>query len=97
MGLSGKQAEETLDRCRITVNKNLIPFDPRKPADPSGIRIGTPAITTRGMGSNEMKAIGAWILAVLKAPDDRALQNRIRAEVLELCRQFPVPLDGQLQ
>jgi glycine hydroxymethyltransferase len=97
MGLSGKHAEEALDRCRITVNKNLIPFDPRKPADPSGVRIGTPAITTRGMGCDEMKAIGTWILAVLKAPDDKALRERIRADVLELCRQFPVPLDGQVQ
>jgi glycine hydroxymethyltransferase len=91
LGLGGKQAESSLDRCGITINKNMIPFDQRKPMDPSGIRIGTPALTTRGMGAAEMRRIGAWILQVLKAPDDEALQKRVRAEVAELCRQFPVP------
>ena len=90
-GLGGKQAEAALDRCGITINKNMIPFDQRKPMDPSGIRIGTPALTTRGMGVAEMQTIGGWILQVLKAPDDEALQGRIRGEVKKLCKQFPVP------
>jgi glycine hydroxymethyltransferase len=90
-GLGGKQAEAALDRCGITINKNMIPFDQRKPMDPSGIRIGTPALTTRGMGTAEMQAIGRWILQVLKAPDDEAMQGRIRGEVKNLCKQFPVP------
>ncbi len=95
LGLGGKQAEAALDRCGITINKNMIPFDQRKPMDPSGIRIGTPAITTRGIGTAEMKTIGGWILQVLKAPDDEALQGRIRGEVKNLCKQFPVPGERQ--
>jgi glycine hydroxymethyltransferase len=91
LGVSGRQAEVALERCDITVNKNMIPFDQRKPMDPSGIRIGTPALTTRGMGRREMQSIGGWILQVLKAPDDESLAKRIRGEVLQLCQQFPVP------
>ncbi len=91
VGLGGKQAEHSLDRCGITVNKNMIPYDERKPMDPSGIRIGTPALTTRGMGTAEMKTIGRWILEALKAPTDEAVLGRIRGEVSELCKQFPVP------
>ncbi len=94
LGLTGKIAEESLDRCGITINKNMIPFDPRKPMDPSGIRIGTPALTTRGMGADEMRTVGGWILEVMNSPDDERLGKRIRGEVLELCGQFPVPGDG---
>ncbi|MGW8256920.1 MAG: serine hydroxymethyltransferase [Thermoguttaceae bacterium] len=90
-GLSGKQAEAALDRCGITVNKNMIPYDQRKPMDPSGIRIGAPALTTRGMGVTEMRSIGAWILQVIKAPDEESMLSRIREQVSELCRNFPVP------
>lgn len=91
LGLTGKQAEEALDRCRITVNKNMIPYDTRKPLDPSGIRIGTPALTTRGMRADEMRRIGGWILQVLKRPDDQPLAARIAGEVSSLCESFPVP------
>ena len=91
VGLSGKVAEEALGRCGITVNKNLIPYDERKPIDPSGIRIGTPALTTRGMGADEMRRIGSWMLAVLKAPEDGAVAERIRRDVRELCVHYPVP------
>jgi glycine hydroxymethyltransferase len=89
--LSGQPAESALGHAGITVNKNMIPFDERKPMDPSGIRVGTPALTTRGMGTDEMRRIGQWMLAVLKAPDDATMTKRIRGEVRELCVQFPVP------
>ncbi len=90
-GLTGKIAEQAFDHAGITVNKNMIPFDPRKPMDPSGIRIGTPAVTTRGMKEPEMKLIGQWILRVLTAPDDRGTHEQVRAAIGELCRGFPVP------
>ena len=91
LGLGGKQAEEALGVCGITVNKNMIPYDERKPMDPSGVRIGTPALTTRGMGQREMKAIAGWIIQALKAPEDRALHSQVRSEVFDLCEQFSVP------
>jgi glycine hydroxymethyltransferase len=91
LGIGGKLAEETLDRCGITCNKNMIPYDERKPVDPSGIRLGTPALTTRGMGTDEMKQVAAWILRVLKSPADEKLVAATKAEVGELAEQFPVP------
>ena len=91
LGISGKVAEETLEKCGITVNKNMIPFDQRKPLDPSGIRIGTPALTTRGMEVGEMRVIGGWMLEALKSPEDAAVQTRIRGQVRELCTHFPAP------
>ena len=93
MGATGLRAERALDCCGITVNKNMLPFDRRKPADPSGIRVGTPALTTRGMGCGEMRTIGGWMLEVLRAPDDQKLAKRIRGQVSDLCRQFPLNSD----
>ena len=91
LGIGGKLAEEVLDRCGITCNKNMIPFDERKPMDPSGIRLGTPALTTRGMGTSEMKQIADWILRVLKSPSDQHLIATTKGDVAELAEQFPVP------
>jgi glycine hydroxymethyltransferase len=91
LGITGQIAEETLGRCGITVNKNMIPFDQRRPLDPSGIRIGTPALTTRGMGTAQMRTIGRWMLDALQHPDDQDQQQRIRGQVSELCQDFPAP------
>ena len=91
IGLSGKIAEQALDRAAITVNKNMIPYDQRKPLDPSGIRIGTAALTTRGMKEAEMKKVGQWILEVLKAPEDAAVIARVRKEIAEFAKAFAVP------
>jgi len=91
VGLTGKMAEESLDKAAITVNKNMIPFDQRKPLDPSGIRIGTAALTTRGMREDEMKRVGKWILEVLRAPNDEAVLQRVRGEIGEFTKSYPVP------
>ncbi|NIR44199.1 MAG: serine hydroxymethyltransferase [Gemmatimonadetes bacterium] len=88
--LTGKAAEEALGRAGITVNKNTVPFETRSPFVTSGIRIGTPAVTTRGMGTGEMERIGDWIHRILQAPDDEALAAEIRAEVKALCDEFPL-------
>lgn len=89
--LTGKVAEKTLDAVNITVNKNTIPYDPEKPAVASGIRVGTPAVTTRGMKEPEMKRIGSLIARALRASTDEAALKDIAAEVLELTSRFPVP------
>lgn len=89
--LSGSVAEVALDKAGITVNKNMIPFDQRKPMDPSGVRIGTAALTTRGMKTDEMKRVGGWILEVLKNADSDSELERIRGEIAEFASDFPVP------
>jgi glycine hydroxymethyltransferase len=93
-GLTGKIAENALGRAGITVNKNLIPFDKRKPLDPSGIRMGTPALTTRGLREDGMKQVATWIISVLSAPDDGALASRTRQAIREFARDYPVPADA---
>jgi len=95
LGLSGGQAEKALEHSGITVNKNMIPFDQRKPMDPSGVRIGTPAITSRGLACGEMRTIGTWILEALRGHDQPAVLDRVRGNVRELCKQFPVPADRE--
>jgi glycine hydroxymethyltransferase len=95
-GLTGKVAEQALDHAGITVNKNLIPFDQRPPLDPSGIRVGTPALTTRGMREAEMKQIASWIDQALTRPEDRPALERIAGAVRELAAQFPAPRAPQV-
>lgn len=90
-GVPGKVASQALDRAGIVTNYNSVPFDTRKPFDPSGVRIGTPAVTSRGMGVGEMVRIGEWMADVIDAPDDAATIERIRGEVAELCQSFPAP------
>jgi glycine hydroxymethyltransferase len=91
MNLTGKGAEKLLDAVGITVNKNTIPYDPQKPGTASGIRIGTPAITTRGMKEAEMERIGALIARTLREGKDETIAKQISDEVLDLTRRFPVP------
>jgi glycine hydroxymethyltransferase len=95
-GVTGKEAEHVLDAAGITVNKNMIPFDPRKPLDPSGIRIGTPALTTRGMKEAEMRQIAKWITDVLASPKDTTVLERVKGGVRELCAQFPAPAEWSM-
>jgi len=96
LGIGGSVAEETLDKCGITINKNMIPYDQRQPMDPSGIRIGTPALTTRGMGTDQMTQIAAWIIEALQSADDTAKLDSIRGAVKEMCESFPVPAAAML-
>jgi glycine hydroxymethyltransferase len=88
--ITGNIAEKALEKAGITVNKNTIPFDPEKPTVTSGIRIGTPAVTTRGMKEDEMVKIGKLISKVLRAPDDERVISEVRKEVQELCDAFPL-------
>lgn len=88
--LTGKIAEETLEQAGITVNKNAIPYDPRPPAVTSGIRIGTPAITTRGMKEKEMDIIAGFISEAFNNPGNEKVLSRIKDDVRELCSQFPI-------
>ena len=89
-GLTGKEAEVALDKAGITVNKNTIPFDMRKPYDPSGIRLGTPALTTRGMKEPEMRQIAVWINEVFTQAHDAEHLEKIRKEIQEFTKKFPL-------
>jgi glycine hydroxymethyltransferase len=89
-GIPGKEAQEILDRIGISANKNVIPDDPRGPSDPSGLRIGVPAATTRGMKEREMEYIALWIDSVLRSHDDEAALEDIGKEVETLCAEFPI-------
>jgi len=93
--LTGKIGEEALGKAGITVNKNMIPWDPEKPMTTSGIRVGTPALTTRGMGAGEMKLVASLIGRALDAPADEAALAKVRGEVKELCTRFPMYEDRQ--
>jgi glycine hydroxymethyltransferase len=90
-GVAGKPAAQALDRAGIVANYNAVPFDPRKPFDPSGLRIGTPAVTSRGMGTAEMVHLADWIDKVVSAPTDEALHAKIAGHVREICAKFPAP------
>ena len=91
IGLSGKIAEEALDRAGITVNKNMIPFDPLPPRITSGIRLGSPAVTTRGFGPDEMKLIGESILQAVFNINDEAMLQEVKQVTAQLCARLPVP------
>jgi glycine hydroxymethyltransferase len=88
--LTGKAAEEALGRARITVNKNTVPGEQRSPFVTSGVRLGTAALTTRGLGERDMRRVADWIADVLEAPEDAAVAARVAAEITELCAEFPI-------
>ncbi len=90
-GVTGKVAAKALDAAGMELNYNSVPFDPRKPFDPSGVRLGTPSVTSRGMREGEMKQIAAWMDAVVLAPGDAGLHAKIAGEIRELCAKFPAP------
>ena len=89
-GLTGAEAEEALEEAGITVNKNAIPFDPLPPKITSGIRLGTPAVTTRGLREKEIEQVGEWIVAILNNPQNKGLIKEIREKVKRLCEEFPL-------
>ena len=90
-GINGRVAEETLDSISITTNRQVVPDDPNPPLRPSGIRLGTPAATTRGMEEEDMKKLGVWISEALKRHDDQSVLEAMKIEVEDLCGRFPVP------
>ncbi|NTV40681.1 MAG: serine hydroxymethyltransferase [Candidatus Moranbacteria bacterium] len=89
-GITGKQAEQALDEAGITVNKNMIPDDPRSPMDPSGVRIGVQAVTSRGMKEKEIKIIAGWIEEILLAHENKKVLAQIRKEVVTFCKKYPI-------
>ena len=90
LGLTGADAEDALHAVDLTCNKNLIPYDEQPPMKASGVRIGTAAITTRGLGTDEMRRLGGWIADVLEKPGDADVAARVRGEVAETARAFPI-------
>jgi glycine hydroxymethyltransferase len=89
-GITGKVAEKALEAANITVNKNTIPFDTNKPFVTSGVRLGTPALTTRGMGEAEMRTVARLIAEILHAPESEDVRGKVRREVAELASRFPL-------
>jgi len=89
--VSGAMAEDWLGLAGIVVNKNMIPFDERKPMETSGLRIGTPAVSTRGMGPDEMRRIADMIDRILSSQGSESVIRTVHGEVLEMCKQFPLP------
>ena len=91
MGIGlGKAAAIALEQAGFCTNCNTVPYDPSTPFKPSGVRIGTPSMTTQGMGESEMRIVGQWMAAVMKDMDNTALKSRIRENVKDLCSQFPI-------
>jgi len=90
-GITGRDAELALWSAGISVNRNTIPFDPKPPAITSGIRMGTPAVTTRGFGTREMKRVASFITRVLSSSEDKRVQKQVRQDVRDMCQQFPIP------
>jgi len=90
-GITGADAEQSLEAAGLTTNKNTIPFDQNPPMKASGIRVGTPAVTTRGMGLEEMDLIGRLMVEILTNPGDDAVVTSVRQKVQALCRRFPLP------
>ena len=90
-GITGRDAEQALEATGITVNRNTIPFDPRPAPIASGIRLGTPAVTTRGFGVEEMRRVASLIIKVLSSAADKRTQEQVRLEIRDLCQQFPIP------
>jgi glycine hydroxymethyltransferase len=91
-GVTGEEAVVALDAIGISINKNMIPDDPRKPMDPSGIRIGVPAITSRGMKEKEVKKIAGWIKEAIENHNNKTILTRLHKEVIKMCKKFPIPL-----
>lgn len=90
-GVTGWDAQQALEEVGIIANRNAIPFDPRPPKITSGMRFGTPAVTTRGMGTEEMKTIASWIVKIISNIGNVAIQKQVREEVQQMCNRFPVP------
>jgi glycine hydroxymethyltransferase len=91
LGIGGTDAQNVLDEVGITLNKNMIAEDPRKPMDPSGIRFGTPAITTRGLKEKECKRVAELMIMVLKNKDDKKIKESVHKEIKALAKKFPIP------
>jgi glycine hydroxymethyltransferase len=91
LGATGKQAASAMDLAGLEANANTIPFDPRSPFDPSGVRIGTPALTSRGLKQAEMASVGKWIAQAIRGREDPAVLRRVAGEVYDLMAAFPAP------
>ena len=89
-GITGKEADAALGAANITVNKNAVPNDPQSPFVTSGIRVGTPAVTTRGFGENEVRELAGWMCDIMDDVQNQALIEEVRSKVLEICQRFPV-------